>query len=345
MSQIAFPLTHAANVEVPFSYIEEATFGTLPASPTFVATKITTGLTPRMDDMEMDVGVDHHQHQIIDPLVAAERRKAVLDRGDDNGLLGESLEERLLAGREVASLARIGRDHADDRLAHPQRHREHGADSLALVQSGIHRARIPVDVVYSERRARLCDPSDDALAHRRGEGAPLRGAEALRGHVLHPRPVGAQEPDAAARAPDELIHGAADGGEHRGQMEPRADEPARLVEGERQRPAGRSRVIDAEVGRAAVDVDDPVDGDRARAPPGPGHQDRDLALGLARAGRGRGELERPGDVVLGDRDRGGVRAAERGTGGVLQNERDGLGPVGLTVGTERDRDRLAGLPR
>src|SRR6187397_303073 len=55
MSQIAFPLTHAANVEVPFSYIEEATFGTLPASPTFVATKITTGLTPRMDDMEMDV--------------------------------------------------------------------------------------------------------------------------------------------------------------------------------------------------------------------------------------------------------------------------------------------------
>lgn len=55
MSQIAFPLTHAANVEVPFSYIEEATFGTLPASPTLVATKITTGLTPRMDDMEMDV--------------------------------------------------------------------------------------------------------------------------------------------------------------------------------------------------------------------------------------------------------------------------------------------------
>ena len=55
MSQIAFPLTHAAQVENPFSYIEEATFGTLPSNPTFVATKITTSLTPHMDDMEMDV--------------------------------------------------------------------------------------------------------------------------------------------------------------------------------------------------------------------------------------------------------------------------------------------------
>ena len=55
MSQIAFPLAHAATVETPFSYIEEATFGTMPASPTLVATKITTGITPHMDDMEMDV--------------------------------------------------------------------------------------------------------------------------------------------------------------------------------------------------------------------------------------------------------------------------------------------------
>ena len=55
MSQIAFPLTHAANVETPFSYIEEDTFGTMPTSPTLTATKITTGITPRLDDMEMDV--------------------------------------------------------------------------------------------------------------------------------------------------------------------------------------------------------------------------------------------------------------------------------------------------
>jgi len=55
MSQIAFPLTHAGQVENPFGYIEEATFGTLPSNPTFTATKITTGITPHMDDMEMDV--------------------------------------------------------------------------------------------------------------------------------------------------------------------------------------------------------------------------------------------------------------------------------------------------
>ena len=55
MSQIAFPLTHSGTIQAPFSYIEEETFGTMPTSPTLLATKITQDLKPRIDNMEMDV--------------------------------------------------------------------------------------------------------------------------------------------------------------------------------------------------------------------------------------------------------------------------------------------------
>ena len=55
MSQIAFPLTHSGTSEAPFSYIEEATFRTMPSSPTLTAVKVVDQITPRIDNMEMDV--------------------------------------------------------------------------------------------------------------------------------------------------------------------------------------------------------------------------------------------------------------------------------------------------
>jgi hypothetical protein len=55
MSQIAFPLTHSGTIENPLSYIEEATFGTMPSSPTLTAVKVLDQVTPRVDNMEMDV--------------------------------------------------------------------------------------------------------------------------------------------------------------------------------------------------------------------------------------------------------------------------------------------------
>ena len=55
MSQIAFPLTHSGTMPNPFSYIQEATFGTMPASPTLTATKVTSDIRPKIDNMEMDV--------------------------------------------------------------------------------------------------------------------------------------------------------------------------------------------------------------------------------------------------------------------------------------------------
>ena len=55
MSQIAFPLTSSAHIEKPFSYIEEATFGTMPGSPTLTPTKVISEVRPRIDDLEMDV--------------------------------------------------------------------------------------------------------------------------------------------------------------------------------------------------------------------------------------------------------------------------------------------------
>jgi len=55
MSQIAFPLTTSAQVETPFSYVEEATFGTMPTSPTLTAAKIVSAIQPKIDNMEMDV--------------------------------------------------------------------------------------------------------------------------------------------------------------------------------------------------------------------------------------------------------------------------------------------------
>ena len=55
MSQIAFPLTHSGTSEAPFSYIEETTFRTMPTSPTLTAVKVVDQITPRIDNMEMDV--------------------------------------------------------------------------------------------------------------------------------------------------------------------------------------------------------------------------------------------------------------------------------------------------
>ena len=55
MSQIAFPLTHSGTAEAPFSYIEEATFRTMPSNPTLTAVKVVDQITPRIDNMEMDV--------------------------------------------------------------------------------------------------------------------------------------------------------------------------------------------------------------------------------------------------------------------------------------------------
>jgi len=55
MSQIAFPLTHSGTAEAPFSYIEETTFRTMPSSPTLTAVKVIDQITPRIDNMEMDV--------------------------------------------------------------------------------------------------------------------------------------------------------------------------------------------------------------------------------------------------------------------------------------------------
>ena len=55
MSQIAFPLTHSGTAEAPFSYIEETTFRTMPSSPTLTAVKVVDQITPRIDNMEMDV--------------------------------------------------------------------------------------------------------------------------------------------------------------------------------------------------------------------------------------------------------------------------------------------------
>lgn len=55
MSQIAFPLTHSGTAEAPFSYIEEATFRTMPSSPTLTAVKVVDQITPRIDNLEMDV--------------------------------------------------------------------------------------------------------------------------------------------------------------------------------------------------------------------------------------------------------------------------------------------------
>ena len=54
------------------------------------------------DDMEMDVRVDHHQHQVIDPLIAAHRRQSAFDRGDDFGQFGERLGAQLAERRGVA---------------------------------------------------------------------------------------------------------------------------------------------------------------------------------------------------------------------------------------------------
>ena len=38
----------------------------------------------------MDVGVDHHQHQIVDPFIVDELRQGLFDRGDGVRLFGES---------------------------------------------------------------------------------------------------------------------------------------------------------------------------------------------------------------------------------------------------------------
>ena len=56
MSQIAYSLSHSGTIEVPFSYIEETgALGTMPSNPTFIATKITQDIKPRLDDNEMEV--------------------------------------------------------------------------------------------------------------------------------------------------------------------------------------------------------------------------------------------------------------------------------------------------
>ena len=55
MSQIAFPLTHSGTAETPFSFIEETTFRTMPSSPTLTAVKVVDQITPRIDNLEMDV--------------------------------------------------------------------------------------------------------------------------------------------------------------------------------------------------------------------------------------------------------------------------------------------------
>lgn len=55
MSQIAFPLTHSGTIESPLGYVEESVFRTMPSSPTFTAFKVIDQVTPRIDNMEMDV--------------------------------------------------------------------------------------------------------------------------------------------------------------------------------------------------------------------------------------------------------------------------------------------------
>ena len=55
MSQIAFPLTHSGTIETPLSYVEETTFRTMPSSPTLTAVKVVDQVTPRIDNLEMDV--------------------------------------------------------------------------------------------------------------------------------------------------------------------------------------------------------------------------------------------------------------------------------------------------
>lgn len=55
MSQIAFPLTHSGTAEAPFSFIDEAVFRTMPSNPTLTAVNVIDQITPRIDNMEMDV--------------------------------------------------------------------------------------------------------------------------------------------------------------------------------------------------------------------------------------------------------------------------------------------------
>ena len=56
MSQIAFPLSHSALVEIPLCYTVESTFGTKKtSSPVYTAVKVVSQVTPRIDNQEIDV--------------------------------------------------------------------------------------------------------------------------------------------------------------------------------------------------------------------------------------------------------------------------------------------------
>ena len=72
------------------------------------------------DHVEMDVGIDHHQHQVIDPLVAGEGGQRALDRGDDRALLGEGRGRQLAIGPGLA----LRREHeaAERDLRRPHEH-------------------------------------------------------------------------------------------------------------------------------------------------------------------------------------------------------------------------------
>ena len=73
MSQIAFPLTHSAMIEKPFSYVAEAQFGVTPtASPNFTAVAIVGEVSPKIDDIEIDIRqIGSHLKYASAPMVTA----------------------------------------------------------------------------------------------------------------------------------------------------------------------------------------------------------------------------------------------------------------------------------
>jgi hypothetical protein len=137
----------------------------------------------------------------------------------------------------------VGGDHPDDLAADPERHAQERAEPLLLVDVAAGRARILAKIVGARRAPGRGGDPDDPLADPDREIPPFQRAEAVRGGLLDRGPVRAQQADAAAGAAHERGDGAADGLEHRGQVETRGDELARTIEsGELLRALGRLRV-------------------------------------------------------------------------------------------------------
>ncbi len=121
------------------------------------------------DHVEMDVRVDHHQHQIVDPLIGDERGERPFDQRDRVRLLGKGPARQRAVGRRV----RLGGQHQA-----AQRHLRRPQQDQPMLELGDQRRRI---AELQNRRVHRRPPACLRSMARDPKWLP-RPREALRAH-------------------------------------------------------------------------------------------------------------------------------------------------------------------